>query len=1108
MKHTKHFLLLLVFMATATCAFAQAVGSGFTVNEIVYTITNNDLVHHTDNRVAVSYIGGSGAVTVPSTVKHPQSDETYKVTESMGWTDCSKTITSLTFSEGYEKMGNGCYRFADGVTKVILPKSFKEIGHSCFENCPAFTRYEVKSGNNDFTHNSKGWLLSKNQKTLVSFPSGIAGDVDIDEGITTLATTAFKVCRKVNKVKLPKSLTTIDESMNASFYAVGSSFEVHSGNQAFKAVNGVLCSRDGKRLIAFPPRYDKNKLSNGKYTLPIAVEQVGSQAFCQTEDYLKTVDLKNAKTIKEEAFNWTNGLESVHIGRQVNNIVPGAFLYCSKLVKFTVSDNNGTYSAQDDMIYSKNKTKLVVCPTGKRGEYTIHNGTVSVENKAFYGSKLTKITFPSSLKSVGRESFRFSQIAAIDFGTNPGLETIMNSAFSGSKLAGTITIPASVKEMQGRVFYDTKIAHIRIASGSKLEKIEQLGFDGMPELKTFVFQGTNSVKSIGENAFADDPKLESFEIPSGVTDIYKGAFVNTPALKTVTFKQPASIKVIGEGAFGNSGITAITLPASVTTIKKQAFDNCKELQTITIPKNVTKIETGAFNFTEKMKKFEVDAANTKYSAVDGILCSNNKDTLVTFPAGKADSRYTSLPYFKAIGPYAFYSSKKVTNVTIPRSVTEIKTRAFALCDNLTSLSFMGTDNVPTLKAGILFSSPNPKKVTIYVRKKWYEASANEATVRNYRNTFKEVHPSFVSAKGYDRGVEFFPTSDGAVGVVSFYTPRTSAIIGTHATESEYTDKFGMHWPTKTYEVAAVLDHAFEASTPNVKMITVLADINNIGLDAFKAPTLKELYFVGDVPAPLSSTIYNLPANYPFNNNVDLKVYVKQSKLQDYKTAWNVSGHTLSLGWQIPAKTLGKRASACYPFDVVYNTVADLKPYLTLKLDENLTQSHLHDGTAYVWSRSVDDFTVPAYQPVLLVSKGTTSVTSWCQMKEVQDHPAIDKTGYTDYMLGTVEDTELKNEGGYTLFGLSKSGVFKKVATAGNHVTWFKAYLKIANSAIPAGAKSIVFLIEGESLPTGIDGPTTAEAADGDAAYYNLNGAHVEQPQRGIYIRNGRKIVIK
>ena len=51
-------------------------------------------------------------------------------------------------------------------------------------------------------------------------------------------------------------------------------------------------------------------------------------------------------------------------------------------------------------------------------------------------------------------------------------------------------------------------------------------------------------------------------------------------------------------------------------------------------------------------------------------------------------------------------------------------------------------------------------------------------------------------------------------------------------------------------------------------------------------------------------------------------------------------------------------------------------------------------------------------------------------------------------------------------------------------------------------------MEGESLPTGIDGPTTAEAADGDAAYYNLNGAHVEQPQRGIYIRNGRKIVIK
>lgn len=82
MKQTKFsLLLLLAFVTLATRSFAQAVGSTFTVDNIRYTITNNDLVNHTDNRVAIADIGGSGAVTVPSTVKHPQSLETYKVTE-------------------------------------------------------------------------------------------------------------------------------------------------------------------------------------------------------------------------------------------------------------------------------------------------------------------------------------------------------------------------------------------------------------------------------------------------------------------------------------------------------------------------------------------------------------------------------------------------------------------------------------------------------------------------------------------------------------------------------------------------------------------------------------------------------------------------------------------------------------------------------------------------------------------------------------------------------------------------------------------------------------------------------------------------------------------
>lgn len=44
--------------------------------------------------------------------------------------------------------------------------------------------------------------------------------------------------------------------------------------------------------------------------------------------------------------------------------------------------------------------------------------------------------------------------------------------------------------------------------------------------------------------------------------------------------------------------------------------------------------------------------------------------------------------------------------------------------------------------------------------------------------------------------------------------------------------------------------------------------------------------------------------------------------------------------------------------------------------------------------------------------------------------------------------------------------------------------------------------------TGIQGVSVSESAAGDGAYYNLNGMKVSHPQKGIYIRNGKKIVVR
>ena len=50
--------------------------------------------------------------------------------------------------------------------------------------------------------------------------------------------------------------------------------------------------------------------------------------------------------------------------------------------------------------------------------------------------------------------------------------------------------------------------------------------------------------------------------------------------------------------------------------------------------------------------------------------------------------------------------------------------------------------------------------------------------------------------------------------------------------------------------------------------------------------------------------------------------------------------------------------------------------------------------------------------------------------------------------------------------------------------------------------------DGDSSTTGIDTIDAASSNEANGAYYNLQGQRVEKPQHGVYIHNGKKVVIK
>ena len=148
--------------------------------------------------------------------------------------------------------------------------------------------------------------------------------------------------------------------------------------------------------------------------------------------------------------------------------------------------------------------------------------------------------------------------------------------------------------------------------------------------------------------------------------------------------------------------------------------------------------------------------------------------------------------------------------------------------------------------------------------------------------------------------------------------------------------------------------------------------------------------------------------------------------------------------------------------------------------------------------------VPAETGVLL--KGTAGETYTLTISETAE------TVTDNALVAVTEQTTIPQiDGDYTNFGLS-GGVFKKVNSAGGTVKANRAYLHIPTSDL-TNAPSFIGLVWDEET-TGVNEVRGQQEDDGEyrssvrGEYYNLSGQRVSQPTKGLYIVNGRKVVIK
>ena len=189
------------------------------------------------------------------------------------------------------------------------------------------------------------------------------------------------------------------------------------------------------------------------------------------------------------------------------------------------------------------------------------------------------------------------------------------------------------------------------------------------------------VVSIGANAFYSCTGLTAVSIPSSVTIINDGAFNHCSGLSSLTI--PNSVITIGVGAFQScSNIQSVSLGSSLTIIGNVAFESCTSLHSLTLPNSLTMIGNWAFSNCSSLDSVSI---GTSLSQIQyNIFAGCNNIQFLHYNARNATCSYISSDGYHSSLPLS-----SLQKLIVGDSVQTIHSYTFADATNLDTLS-LGT----------------------------------------------------------------------------------------------------------------------------------------------------------------------------------------------------------------------------------------------------------------------------------------------------------------------------------------------------------------------------------------------------------------------------------
>ena len=530
-----------------------------------------------------------------------------------------------------------------------------------------------------------------------------------------------------------------------------------------KVNEDILTENDGKYTFEMPAEdvtiivtYAEEYAITIDSSVSDMVTSVSLDKAISGEQVVVTANIQDKVT--EDYVIMSDGLYYIENGSEEKvtiNQTEGQYSFTMPANDITIGVESQSYRRLDDFTFSGN---AITGYTGNATELTLpsYYETVDVNSQNYTIEKdtgteiteigefafqdctsLSSIVIPSEIAEIGMGAFyNCTNLQTVDLGDNSHLQIIDEGVFASTGLIN-ISIPSSVTEIGGSAF-------------SNCTNLTDIYYQGTLDQWLDISVDTPNWSNC--NLYIDNTLVEEITINKNIKDY---AFYGIISLKKVIIEEGVtsigneydSAEFSSSVFSGCTNLTSITIPASVTEIGSQAFQDCFSLAivynnsslNITAGSIISNGNVGYYAYEivkpgeeakgrieeiNNMRYYINDTTQTKVAlwmldrAASTVSLEEDTTAINQF-AFKYCTNLQTVDFgdnsqLKSIGDRAFTSCTNLTSITIPANVTEIGYCAFDDCDSLTSVTIESDDiyKIATSSSSVDFLLENATTVKV------------------------------------------------------------------------------------------------------------------------------------------------------------------------------------------------------------------------------------------------------------------------------------------------------------------------------------------------------------------------------------------------------------